>query len=165
MGVYYHYVNHTKEQRFALSILGGGDRFAAIGHTLAARAFELMLIRPLETVSAHRKAICGQWHGDTVSVEGDEDNEDWSQFLLFANIGADVIVWMHEVDGFDPLAEAAAESDLFLAQLTYLVRTEQAPALAEPLAAAFPDYLQRYEAFRQEKSWHDFLDLTPALHV
>ncbi len=145
MGAYYYYVNRTKKEIFSIGALGGGIKFGSIGMGLTARAFDLMILKPVPEIFPHEYRICGRWHGDRVAVECDDSNPDWDEVSAYLPIDADVAVMLYEFDGFELLADLAAEDNVFFVQLCYLVVTNQYPRFEAELSKAFgPDFLSRY---------------------
>jgi len=146
MGVYYHYFNFTKRERFCIDALGGGVKSAAIGRTLAARAFDLMLVG-LPHDRSH--AFNGRWAFDSVALVGDDalPTEQWEQLRdEFADVTADAITTLFKSDGFEELGTAAERNDPLFLQLCHLVATRQLPALEPQMSWRFGDgFLKRYK--------------------
>lgn len=132
MGAYFHYVNETARERFSIGALGDGVKRSSIGFTLAARAFELMLIPP--EVDPSDRGLLGAWYGDRVAVASDQA-ESWDAFDKFEDIGANVLVMLFETDGFDDIADAARRNNDLFVQLGHLAETRQ----HEGIASAFRD--------------------------
>ncbi|HET6250951.1 MAG TPA: hypothetical protein VFE47_24900 [Tepidisphaeraceae bacterium] len=152
MGVYYYYANFTRYERFCIDSLGGGMKRAAIGNTLASRAFHLMLTgEPGGTVAALPETA-GRWVGDSIAIVGDDHLPDWEQFQQeFTDIEANAILLVFRADGFERLGEAAEKQNSFFMQLCYLVATRQVLDLEPHLKKQFgAHYLRRYKAFCQK---------------
>jgi hypothetical protein len=146
MGVYYLYVNLTKRQRFSIGAVGGGIKRDCIGRTLAARAFELMLSGNLDQNLSPVKDECS-WAGDSVMLVGDEFLPDYYRFKdEFTDVGANAIMVLLKVDGFDEIAEVAEKDETLFMQLAHMVLTRQAPRLAPYMEQRFGrDFLRRYQ--------------------
>ncbi len=155
MGVCYHYINYSKREYFAISALGGADKFSGIGRTLAARAFELMITKHNPETRTGRYAICGRWHGDQLGIDGDDFNPEWDMILdEFRNIGPDLIMMLYEVDGFEPIADAATKDTFFFMQLCHLVLTNQTPRLADEMQLFFgARYPKKFAELCRESPW------------
>lgn len=143
MGVYFHYANYTKRERFHIDALGGGIKRSAVGRTLASRAFHLLLLdEPRRTVKD-----VGRWKGDSIAIVGDDYLPDWDKFMQeFVDIAANTIVLLYRTDGFQTIAEAAeTESRLFM-QLCHLVVTRQVLDLERHMKERFGErFLRRYQ--------------------
>ena len=160
MGAYFHYVNHTKKEFFAIDTLGGGSKFSDIGYSLTARAFSLLVIKPIPDFTWFNHRICGRWYGNNVALEPDDSNPDWEKIMAYADISADVAVMLYEIDGFQPLADVAKHDDNLFLQLVYLVVTQQAPDLERELVLHFGvSYQTRYNEL-SAKSWQQPKNLT-----
>ena len=153
MGVSYHYVNRARREHFAASALGGGDKRAALGRTLAARAFHLMLLPDHPA---------GRWAGDPITLLGDSD-PGWNEIRdHYTDVRAHAIRAVFEEDGFAPLGEAAATSDGLFMSLAHLALTRQLPALDDGLRAAFgADYPKHYARLCDTRPWFRPADLPP----
>lgn len=161
MGTYFHYVNFTRRERFRISALGGGDKFSAVGRTLAARAFEVMLTRrgPSDPRDSY-DACCG-WGGDQVAVVGDDREPDWEAIRTnYVDIGANVILLLIEVDGFERVAEAAGQDINLFMQLCHLATTGQSELLEKELARHFgKDFRRKYKQLCEERVWFEPLNV------
>lgn len=155
MGVYYHYINHSKREYFAISALGGAIKFSAIGHNLAARAFGLLIARPNPETHMGMYRICGRWCDDNVVLDGDDYNPEWDTITdTYRNIGPDLIPMLVEVDGFEPIAQAASSDDWFFMELSYLTISGQTPQLEAEMIRVFGEgYRSRYGMLCRENSW------------
>ncbi|NMC19092.1 MAG: hypothetical protein GYA33_01620 [Thermogutta sp.] len=156
MGVYFHYANLTKRERFAVNSLGGGIKFSALGRTLAARAFHLLMVSMGEfgrTTSAPMGP--GHWAADSIAIVGDDLVPDWEGFKNdFTDIEADVIVLVFNADGFEEIGAAAAKDDALFMQLCYLVSTRQAMRLEPHMRERFgTNFLQRYKDLCRDRTW------------
>jgi hypothetical protein len=156
MGIYYHYANLTKRERFGVDSLGGGIKFAALGRTLAARAFHL-LVMSMEA-PGQTKAVPmgpGHWAADSIAIVGDDLVPDWESFKNeFTDIEADAIVLVFNADGFEEIGAAAAQDDSLFMQLCYLVSTRQAMRLEPHVREQFgANYLQRYKELCRDRAW------------
>ena len=151
MGVYYHYFNFSKRERFAIDALGGNSKWGGIGRTLAARAFELMLVGVPHDRSP---APGGRWAFDSVAVVGDDTMpiEQWERLSEeFVDVSADAIAAVFRADGFAELGAAAEREDRLFLQLCYLVATRQLPALEPFMRQRFGDaFLKRYKALTEK---------------
>jgi hypothetical protein len=137
MGVYYHYFNFTKRERFCIGALGGGVKRSNLGHTLAGRAFHLMLVG-LPGDRSH--ASNGRWAFDSVAVVGDDTMpfEQWERLCNeFADISADAVAAVFRADGLDELGSAAEQDDQLFLQLCYLVATRQVMAMEPHMKQRF----------------------------
>ena len=152
MGIYYYYVNLSKSEMFAVDALGGGVRRSALGRTLAARAFHLMLT-----------SEGGRWAGDSVAIIGDDIAPDWQRIASeFANIQANAILTVFNSDGFEELAERATTDSRLMLQLCYLVSTGQAPELERDLNQICDDnYRKRYAALSKQHPHFHGINLIP----
>ena len=116
MGVYDHYVNLSRKERFPVDSLGGGIKRGALGRTLAARALHLMLDNG-----------GGRWAGDKIAIMGDDVTPDWDRITQeFVDIEADAILTVFRADGFEEIREIASRDDAFLMQLCHMVISRQA---------------------------------------
>ena len=161
MGVYFHYANFSKRERFAIDAIGGGINRGAVGRTLAARAFHLLLMgepAPGQHVTPGRP---GYWAGDSIAIVGDDHLPDWEQFKVdFTDIDPDVILLVFDFDGFDEIGEAAENYTSHFMQLCYLVATRQALALDQHLRRRFgARYMKRYQDLCRERPYTKSADL------
>jgi hypothetical protein len=136
MGAYFYYVNHTKREFFSIAALGGGMKHAAIGRTLAARAFELMLI-----------SQTGRWANDQVELIADDWDRRWEGINeTYLDIVANAVLKIFDTDKLEDLGPAADANDDLYMQLCYLAVTHQSEGLEEALKSHFgPGYLRRYK--------------------
>lgn len=164
MGIYYHYANLTKRERFAVDSLGGGVKFSALGRTLAARAFHLLVVSLGQPRQSEQPVPMGpgHWAADSIAIVGDDLLLDWEGFKSeFADIEANAIVLVFNSDGFNEIGQAAAEDDSFFMQLCYLVSTRQAIRLEPYMRERFgANYLQRYKELCREVAWFTPKDLS-----
>ena len=162
MGTYFHYVNFTRRERFSISALGGGDKFSAVGRTLAARAFEVMLTMrgSANLPDSYEPARC-RWGGDEVAVVGDDSDPDWEAIRTgFVDIGANVILMLMEVDGFEPVREAAERDASLFMQLCHLATTGQSRPLEGELERHFgEDFRRKYKQLCEERVWFEPLNV------
>ncbi|MDH5655089.1 MAG: hypothetical protein OEZ34_04240 [Spirochaetia bacterium] len=151
MGVYYHYANHTKKERFAADSLGGSPKLRALGYTLASRAFHLLLASP------H-----GRWLGDNISILGDDIEKDWDIILKeYTDIQADVILMLIQKDGTGEICSIIREDENLFMQMCYLVITGQTKHFRrdiEPCLGA--EYQKRYGQLCKETQLFYPKDLT-----
>ncbi|HYO09570.1 MAG TPA: hypothetical protein VER17_11415 [Tepidisphaeraceae bacterium] len=145
-----------------MDALGGGSKRSAFAYTLASRAFHLMLddypggypsaTRVLESPWSQ----AGFWAGDSVAIVGDDQIvPDWERFAKeFAEVDANAILVVFNIDGFRQLGEAAERDDSLFMEMCYLVSTRQALALEPHLRRVFGHkYLHRYKELRQQLVW------------
>jgi len=151
MGIYYHYVNHSKKEWFATDSLGGSPRLRSLGYTPASRAFHLLLASP------H-----GRWLGDSIAILGDDSEGDWDLIQEeYTDIQADVILMLIQKDGTDEICSNLQEKNNLFMQLCYLVITGQAKHFTrdiEPCLGA--EYLKRYGRLCKETPYFSPKDLT-----
>jgi hypothetical protein len=143
MGVYFHYANYSKRERFIASALGGGLKRGCLSHTLASRAFHLLLLDE----PARASKDVGRWKGDSIAIVGDEILPDWEQFTReFADIEANAILLVLNEDGFEIIGDAAEKDSGLFMELCHLIVTRQAPDLERYMKERFGDsYLRRYK--------------------
>jgi hypothetical protein len=160
MGTTYHYANFTKREWFSAGAFGENCKISGLGRSLAARAFDLLLIvgeRPADTAGPVRS---GRWAGDAVGIIGD-DHPDWFGYLdEYVPLDADVLALVYGQDGFDGIAAAARSDDLLFIQLCHLAVTRQVPRFEPHLREHFgADVFRRYKALAGEVSWFQPKDL------
>jgi hypothetical protein len=146
MGVYYHYVNFTKQERFAINSLGGGIKFGNAGFTPASRALHLLIIDEPRDSSADEYLERGRWSGDSIAVLGDDITADFDRLYdACVDIAADAILLVYRYDGCELLFDTAEQEDRLYMQLCHLSANGQAPGLMQDMKARFgASYLQRY---------------------
>lgn len=155
MGVYYHYANYTKRERFCIDTIGGGCKLSALGFTPASRAFHLLLHEQPKAIAASPHGACGRWSGDSIAIVGDDLTPDWEQFETeFTDIAAHAILLVFETDGFDRIGDAAEEDDCLYMQLCVLIASRQATELERPMQARFGDHFwDRYKRLCEAHVW------------
>ena len=162
MGIFYHYANFTKRERFAVCALGGGSKIQVLGRTLAARAFHLLTVdRTRPDRDGYVSMGRGHWARDSIAIVGDDLMPDFEHFQAdFIDIAADVILIIFDEDGFEAIGEAATQDDMLFMQLCYLVATRQGLRLEVPMRAKFGgDYLKRYKELCRQNVWFSPKDL------
>lgn len=162
MGVYYHYANFTKRERFSIGALGGEVKRSNLGYSLASRAFHLMLAgQPGGVVGPVSRGTIGRWAGDSIAILGDDITPDWGKIRdEFVNIEANAIILVYQVDGFEKLGDAAEREDSLFMELCHLVVTRQATELEWHMKQRFgTPYLQKYKELCAQRIWFEPKDL------
>ena len=164
MGIYYHYANFTKRERFGVGAVGGSSKGWAFGYTLASRAFHLLLAGQPGTVAPSAPGTRGSWAGDSIAVVGDDNMPDWEQFQReFADLEANAILLVYRTDGFEPIGEVAESNTFLFMQLCHLVATRQAMELEPHLKQRFGGpFLRRYKELCKEHFWFKPKDVVVA---
>jgi hypothetical protein len=154
LGTTYHYANLTKREWFSAGALGENDKLSGLGVTLASRAFHLLLIREGEPSKIEEPVRLGRWAGDAVLLVGDDD-EEWDRYRdELVAIDADVILLLHEHNGFERIGEAAARNDVLFMQLCHLVATAKVPRLEAEMRGKFGSgFLRRYKELYKTINW------------
>ena len=160
MGTTYHYANLTKREWFSAGAFGENSKFSGLGRTLAARAFDLLLIIGGQPTDAAGPARTGRWAGDAVGIIGD-DHPEWLRYLdEFVLLDADVLALVYRHDGFDGIAAAARSDTVLFMQLCHLAVTRQVPQFEAHLKQHFGgNFLNRYAALFREVTWFRPKDL------
>lgn len=105
-----------------------------------------MLMQGYGRATADDVVKVGRWAGDAVAVIGDT-NDKWVQYHEeFADLTADVILFMVAWDGFDVVGDAAENDSILFMQLAHLVVTRQAPDLEPHMRRRFGNrFWERYK--------------------
>ena len=145
MGANYSYFNLTKRQRFSCDALGGNSRRPGCGRDLTSRAFHLLLIDTARYLKTNEMEL-KQWHGDSICLLTDTD-DDWTRYEQeFADITADLILLVLHRDGYETISEAAEIDNRLFMQICHLAVTKQAPELEPHLKEQFgSNWRQRYK--------------------
>ena len=143
MGEYFSYVNHTKELHFGTGLIAHNPKFSGIGHTIGARAFELLLVLPEgHNPRCTQYPLIGSWIGDEVAIIGDKGKAgDFCK--SYQDVTANMIVMLYKIDGARYLMEIAKKNKSFFAALGYMVVTNQLPELASDFECEFGEYWMR----------------------
>ena len=151
MGVYYHYANFTRRERFGVDAVGGGIKLSNLGYTLASRAFHLFLAGSSGRKEDTPRHGLGRWAGDSVAIVGDDLVPDWEQFKAeFTDIEANAILVVFRADGFEEIGAVAQGDTRLFMQLCHLAVTRQVPELEPHLKQTFGGrYLARYKELCQ----------------
>ena len=143
MGIYYYYVNHTKQELFPVDCFGGPIKRNGIGRGLGARAFALML-----------NEDNGRWVTDDVAVVGDDHRDDWLEIREnYTDITANAILLVVAEGGIDEVLDEAKSDDHVFMQLCHMITTGQTPELRDRFVDRFgTNFSSKYQSLCKEWS-------------
>lgn len=164
MGVYYHYANFTRRERFGVDAVGGGNKLSNLCYTLASRAFHLFLVDSSGRKEDTPRHGLGRWAGDSVAIVGDDLMPDWEGFKAeFTDIEANAILVVFRADGFEQIGDVARRDSRLFMQLCHLAVSRQVPDLDPQLKQAFGGrYLARYKELCEQWGFHPKVLVMPA---
>lgn len=128
MGVYYFYVNNTKEQYFCIDPAGIDIKRYALGQNIGSRALSyLILDNNTYYTGVEPHPLIGSWIGDEFFVTGDDYWNDFASIESeFTNIGQSIIELMVQVEPYGLFQYGGAK------WLHYLIEHNGAPITITP---------------------------------
>lgn len=158
MGEYFYYANHDRKLLFDIGLNAFNIKFSGIGRNgIANRTFCLLLTQPSHGRYSH--TLIGSWISDRVNIIGDY-SESYKEFDSYQNITANMILMLYQIDGAEPLVEAAKTNDYFFLQISYLIFTSQFTVILSEFNQAFGDsWSKNYKQLLEEHSCSRFYDL------
>ncbi len=105
MGVYYHYVNDSKQQRFCIDPAEIDVKQYALGRNLGSRVLSFLLLENrYESTGIEPHPLIGSWIGDHIYVTGDDYGMNFETIRnTYANIAQQVFELIVHVNPFDLL--------------------------------------------------------------
>ncbi len=153
MSEYFHYINHTKEQRFCIGDLGGAIGFNAIGHNLGARGFCLLLTESNDKAKKYENTLLGYWVGDLVQCIGDHGNLQ-EKYLDYQEIAGDVIVLLLDIDGSNSIVEISKNNEDFFLRLCHIAIAKNNKSLINALDKGYErKWRKRYSEISSDKKY------------
>lgn len=105
MGVYYYYVNESKQQLFCIDPAEWDIKQYALGRNLGSRALSYLLLENCyESTGIEPHPLIGSWVGDRIYVTGDDYGASFKAIRkTYTNIAQEILELVVEVSPFDLL--------------------------------------------------------------
>jgi len=111
MGVYYFYVNDTKQEYFCIDPTGSDIKSYALGRNIGSRALAYLLLQNdtyYTAVEPH--PLVGGWIGDSLFVTGDDYCPNFETITSeYSDIGQSIIEMIVDIAPYDLIAYGGAE--------------------------------------------------------
>ncbi len=106
MSEYFHYINHSKKQRFSIGEFGNSDKFSGIGYGLSARAFALLLTESNDHDIKMKDTLFGSWIGDEIQCIGDHGNIQ-DKYFGYDEIIFEIVTMLISAGDLEEIIEAS----------------------------------------------------------
>ena len=111
MGVYYYYVNETKQEYFCIDPSGADIKSYALGRNIGSRALSYLLLQndPDQTgVELH--PLVGNWIGDRFFVTGDDYCPNFEEILSkYSDVGQSILEMIVAIEPYDLIQYGGVE--------------------------------------------------------